>query len=71
MISIMVLGIISPNLHLLQTNINVISDSPKDIALKFLMNSPTYKFDGLLLGFFDFGRWLGSDNRLLSIMVQE
>jgi benzoyl-CoA reductase/2-hydroxyglutaryl-CoA dehydratase subunit BcrC/BadD/HgdB len=30
-----------------------------------------YKFDGLLLGFFDFDRWLGSDNKMLARMVEE
>jgi benzoyl-CoA reductase/2-hydroxyglutaryl-CoA dehydratase subunit BcrC/BadD/HgdB len=30
-----------------------------------------YEFDGLLLGFFDFDRWLGSDNRLLAAMAEE
>ena len=30
-----------------------------------------YKFDGLLLGFLDFDRWLGSDNRLIARMVEE
>jgi benzoyl-CoA reductase/2-hydroxyglutaryl-CoA dehydratase subunit BcrC/BadD/HgdB len=30
-----------------------------------------YNFDGLLLGFFDFDRWLGSDNKLLAKMVEE
>lgn len=30
-----------------------------------------YRFDGLLLGFFDFDRWLGSDNRLIARMVEE
>jgi benzoyl-CoA reductase/2-hydroxyglutaryl-CoA dehydratase subunit BcrC/BadD/HgdB len=31
----------------------------------------TYKFDGMLFGFFDFDRWLGSDDRLLATMVEE
>jgi len=31
----------------------------------------TYDFDGMLFGFFDFDRWLGSDDRLLARMVQE
>jgi hypothetical protein len=30
-----------------------------------------YGFDGVLLGFFDFDRWLGSDNLLLVRMVEE
>ncbi|MFH0811912.1 MAG: 2-hydroxyacyl-CoA dehydratase family protein [Pseudomonadota bacterium] len=30
-----------------------------------------YGFDGVVLGFFDFDRWLGSDNRLLAKMVEE
>jgi len=31
----------------------------------------TYGVDGMLLGFLDFDRWLGSDHRLLSKMVEE
>ena len=30
-----------------------------------------YNFDGLLLGFFDFDRWLGSDNKLIGKLVEE
>ena len=30
-----------------------------------------YKFDGLLLGFFDFDRWLGSDDKLIGRLVEE
>jgi benzoyl-CoA reductase/2-hydroxyglutaryl-CoA dehydratase subunit BcrC/BadD/HgdB len=30
-----------------------------------------YQFDGMLFGFFDFDRWLGSDNRLLARLVEE
>jgi len=30
-----------------------------------------YRFDGLVFGFFDFDRWLGSDNRLVAKMVEE
>ena len=31
----------------------------------------TYGIDGLVLGFFDFDRWIGSDHRLLARMVEE
>lgn len=31
----------------------------------------TYNFDGMLFGFFDFDRWLGSDDRLLASIVEE
>jgi len=31
----------------------------------------TYNCDGMLLGFFDFDRWLGSDNRLVAKIVEE
>ncbi|MFC2019262.1 2-hydroxyacyl-CoA dehydratase [Chloroflexota bacterium] len=31
----------------------------------------TYKCDGMVFGFFDFDRWLGSDHRLLSKLVEE
>lgn len=31
----------------------------------------TYKADGMIFGFMDFDRWLGSDHRLLSRMVEE
>jgi len=31
----------------------------------------TYKVDGMVLGFLDFDRWLGSDNRLLAKIVGE
>ncbi|MCX8125886.1 MAG: 2-hydroxyacyl-CoA dehydratase family protein [Dehalococcoidia bacterium] len=31
----------------------------------------TYNFDGMLFGFFDFDRWLGSDDRLLATIVEE
>lgn len=31
----------------------------------------TYHYDGMLFGFFDFDRWLGSDDRLLARMVEE
>ena len=31
----------------------------------------TYGIDGMLFGFFDFDRWLGSDHRLLARMVEE
>jgi len=31
----------------------------------------TYNYDGMLFGFFDFDRWLGSDDRLLARMVEE
>jgi len=30
-----------------------------------------YHFDGVFFGFFDFDRWLGSDNKLLARMVEE
>lgn len=30
-----------------------------------------YNFDGMLFGFFDFDRWLGSDNKLLGRLVEE
>jgi hypothetical protein len=30
-----------------------------------------YKLDGMIFGFLDFDRWLGSDNRLLSRIVEE
>jgi benzoyl-CoA reductase/2-hydroxyglutaryl-CoA dehydratase subunit BcrC/BadD/HgdB len=31
----------------------------------------TYKFDGMVFGFMDFDRWLGSSHRLLARMVEE
>jgi benzoyl-CoA reductase/2-hydroxyglutaryl-CoA dehydratase subunit BcrC/BadD/HgdB len=31
----------------------------------------TYGIDGMIFGFFDFDRWLGSDHRLLAKMVEE
>lgn len=31
----------------------------------------TYNYDGMLFGFFDFDRWLGSDDRLLAKIVEE
>jgi len=31
----------------------------------------TYGMDGMIFGFFDFDRWIGSDHRLLSRMVEE
>ena len=31
----------------------------------------TYGVDGMIFGFFDFDRWLGSDQKLLSTMVEE
>jgi benzoyl-CoA reductase/2-hydroxyglutaryl-CoA dehydratase subunit BcrC/BadD/HgdB len=31
----------------------------------------TYGVDGMVFGFFDFDRWLGSDQKLLSKMVEE
>ncbi len=31
----------------------------------------TYGIDGMVLGFFDFDRWIGSDHRLLARMVEE
>jgi benzoyl-CoA reductase/2-hydroxyglutaryl-CoA dehydratase subunit BcrC/BadD/HgdB len=31
----------------------------------------TYGIDGMVFGFFDFDRWLGSDHRLLARMVEE
>jgi len=30
-----------------------------------------YSFDGMLFGFFDFDRWLGSDNKLLAKLIEE
>ena len=30
-----------------------------------------YRFDGMLFGFFDFDRWLGSDNKLLAKLIEE
>ena len=31
----------------------------------------TYHMDGMIFGFFDFDRWLGSDHRLLARIVEE
>jgi hypothetical protein len=30
----------------------------------------TYGIDGLIFGFFDFDRWVGSDNKLLAKLVE-